>query len=81
MCVGGSTYDVTYSDVCYLSWGWEVEYLAGVRVSLDVRGRFTAEPLSALLDLEADVSDDRYRVDGLDEAFELPCVEGDLGLS
>lgn len=55
--------------------------MAGVRVSLDVRGRFTAESLSALLDLEADVGDDRYRVDGLDEAFKLPCVEGDLGLS
>lgn len=54
--------------------------MAGERVSLDVRGRFTAKPLSALLDLEADVGDDRYLVDGLDEAFELPCVEGDLGL-
>lgn len=55
--------------------------MASVRVSLDVRGRFTAEPLSALLDLEADVGDDGYRVAGLDEAFELPCVEGDLGPS
>ncbi len=55
--------------------------MAGERVSLDVRGRFTAESLSALLDLEADVGDDGYRVAGLDEAFELPCVEGDLGPS
>jgi len=52
--------------------------MASERVSLDVRGRFTAEPLSALLDLEADVGDDRYRVDGLDEAFELPYIKGDL---
>jgi hypothetical protein len=52
--------------------------MADWRESMDVRVRFTVEPLSALRDLEADVCSEDLLVDGLYEALELPCIEGDL---
>jgi len=37
------------------------------------------EPLSSLHDVEAELGVEGLLVDGLDEVFELPYVEGDLG--
>lgn len=78
MCGGAPTHDVTYSVVPDLTWGWGVKAMASGD-SVDGRGIPMFEPLSSLHDVEAELGVEGLLVDGLDEVFELPYVEGDLG--
>ena len=52
--------------------------MAGRIESLDGRECFMAGPLSFLQDIEAELGKEVLLVDGLDEAIQLPYVEGDL---
>ncbi len=78
MCVGASTHDVTYSVVPDLTWSWGVRAMASGD-SVDGRGISMFEPLSSLHDVEAELGVEGFLVNGLDEEFELPYIEGDLG--
>lgn len=52
--------------------------MAGRIESLDGRECFMAGPLSVLQDIEAELGEEGLLVDDLDEALQLPYVEGDL---
>ena len=52
--------------------------MAGRLESMDGRECFMAGPLSILKDIEDEIGEECLLVDGLDEALQLPYVEGDF---